>query len=132
VCLEIRLQSSFFESQTSVYDLADALSAIDVNAAFHRFGQDSFVWWPTRPGHSLLLPRSSVIRSRPVSSVNTHFVRTQCDLGKRLSKFTTELMAGKWEWGVTSEPIQSSPKARIGFRLLSLSMSKTWWGKTGD
>jgi len=49
------------------------------------------------PGIPFSLTGSSVIRSRPVSSVNTHFVRTQCDLGERLSKLTTELMSGEWE-----------------------------------
>ena len=57
---------------------------------------------PSRAAHSLLLPRSSVIRSRTAPSVNTHCVRTQCDLGIEQSKFTTELMAGEWEWGVST------------------------------
>jgi len=60
------------------------------------------LFWPTRPGHSLLLPRSSVIRSQTAPSVNTHYVRTQCDLGIEQSKFATELMAGEWEWGVST------------------------------
>ena len=57
---------------------------------------DTF-FWPTRPGNSLLLPGSSVIRSQTAPSVNTHYVRTQCDLGIEQSKFATELMAGEWD-----------------------------------
>ena len=53
------------------------------------------VAYPARAFHS---PASiSVIRSRPAPSVNTHCVRTQCDLGTEQSKFTTELMAEEWE-----------------------------------
>jgi len=52
---------------------------------------------------SLTLVDCSLPNEFGTGPVNTHFVRTQCDLGNRLSKFTTELMAGEWEWGISSD-----------------------------
>jgi len=54
------------------------------------------------PGIPFSMTRSSVIRSRTVSSTYSRYARAQCGLGTRLSKFATELMSGEWEWGIST------------------------------